>query len=305
MATRAQASDALLLQDRDAPLSVQTFSGCCDTLVAKRKELSIQIAGLGGLVQSRDDAKLQTSLAVISEGILIVTETTAQAIYMVAEKTPGCKQAVPGVIDGYLLARARLAIEVATSDFSNSAIEPPQVMSIAAVVSTHLDILRKQCTAATDKLGRTEPRSAAVFDGITRALTGAAAMLVAAIKSFVSDPQPKHRAACETLSRPIIAVVDGLIEYAKSSDSFAGAPPQMTREVADLAKPIQAGAVSAVSATTLLVGAVKTCLINPAGQTGLSDVTRFSSALESALGELVAAAKRARDSGSLFEDPVN
>ena len=50
-----------------------------------------------------------SALAVLSEGILLVTETTAQAVYMIAEKTPGCKKAVPGAIDGYLLARARLA----------------------------------------------------------------------------------------------------------------------------------------------------------------------------------------------------
>ena len=46
-----------------------------------------------------------------SEGILIVAETTAQAVYTVADKTPSCTKAIPGVIDSYMLARARLAIE--------------------------------------------------------------------------------------------------------------------------------------------------------------------------------------------------
>ena len=39
--TVQMASDALLLRDRDQPLSRQPFSGCCDTLVAHRKALTI------------------------------------------------------------------------------------------------------------------------------------------------------------------------------------------------------------------------------------------------------------------------
>ena len=39
--TVQMSSESLLLRDRDQPLSKQPFSGCCDTLVARRKQLNI------------------------------------------------------------------------------------------------------------------------------------------------------------------------------------------------------------------------------------------------------------------------
>lgn len=60
-----------------------------------------------------------------------------------------------GAVDGYLLARGRLAITVATSRFGKPNIHTSEVMSIAAVVATHLDILRDQCNKAKEKLEAT------------------------------------------------------------------------------------------------------------------------------------------------------
>ena len=43
------AADSLLLRDRDVPLSQQPYSGCCDTIVAKRKELTLAIEALAAV----------------------------------------------------------------------------------------------------------------------------------------------------------------------------------------------------------------------------------------------------------------
>jgi hypothetical protein len=41
----------------------------------------------------------QKQLATIAEQVSVITETTAQAVFMVAEHTPGCKKATPGLFD--------------------------------------------------------------------------------------------------------------------------------------------------------------------------------------------------------------
>ncbi len=77
-------SDSLLLCDRDRPLSSQPFTGCCDTLVAKRKTISIAVAEIIEDLKNGADQKLCKHLAELAEGVSVATETTAQLIYVVS-----------------------------------------------------------------------------------------------------------------------------------------------------------------------------------------------------------------------------
>ena len=248
-------------------------------------------------------ATRRRSLASIAESVCIVTETTAQAVFEVAEQTPGCTKAIPAALDGYRLARGLLAITVATNGFARPDINVPQVMSIAAVVATHLDILREQCAGAAAAIRRARPYQAAVFESASKGLAGTAAMLVASIKAFVKEPSQENRQSCLTFTKPVIASVECVIEFVKHNSWLDGTPPQMTRDVADYVKPIQAAALSVSSATTLMVGAIKSVLTNPGDQVAPSQVARYASAIDSALTELVQATKVARDAKIMF-DPV-
>lgn len=78
-------SVALLLRERDQPMSDQTFSGCCDTLIAKRKDISIAVSNIDTNLKGRDQAKICRGLATLAEGVCVITETTAQAVFMVGQ----------------------------------------------------------------------------------------------------------------------------------------------------------------------------------------------------------------------------
>lgn len=124
------------------------------------------------------------------------------------------------MIDMYPLQRARLAVQLAVDGFQRASTTPAHTLGISAVIATHLEVLREQCHAAAEK--SIEDVAKAQFKSISRGLTGAAAMVVAAIKGFVREPSEKLRNKCSIFAAPLMATIDALIEYAQSEHSFAG-----------------------------------------------------------------------------------
>merc|ERR1719345_383827 len=96
-------------------------------------------------LNSNQNNELCRQLAIISETMCLITETTAQAVFMMAERTPGCVKAVPSMIDSYIVNRGKLAIEVAANAASRPGVTKEQVMATAAVFATHLELIRDQC----------------------------------------------------------------------------------------------------------------------------------------------------------------
>eukprot|EP00039_Didymoeca_costata_P006179 m.88106 g.88106 ORF g.88106 m.88106 type:complete len:332 (+) comp13143_c0_seq1:223-1218(+) len=288
------ASDSLLLRERDMPLSVQTFSGCCDTVTAKRKEFAIHIKMLTTDMDQKDYSKLHTCLAAINEHLLIVTETAAQGAYLLAHKS-STKPVVPSVVDMYKLKRAKLAIEVAVHNFERTNLKDKQVMAVAAVVSTHLDVLRDECAKASETLKTEKPLQAAIFENSSRGLSGSTAMLVAAIKALVKDISKDNLVAAQILAKPVLSCVEALIAFVENDPSFKGTPPTVTREIALFVKPLQAAAVAVSSACTLMIGGVRTILTNPSDQTAPATVHKYANLVNESLTDLVSAVKRARD----------
>jgi len=297
--TTQMATNTLLLRERDMPLSIQSFSGCCDTLVAKRKVLSIAVQDCVAGLQSKDAAVMCLALAKINEAVCIVTETTAQAVFTFAERTPGGSKSKPGAVDSYLLARGRLAITVATSRFAKPNITTNEVMSIAAVVATHLDILRDQCNKAKEKMLAVDPKQSAIFDALARGLSGNAAVLVAAIKALVTNQSEQNRQSAQVLSRPLLTAVDSLIEFSSANPAFTGIPATLQPQASDIIKPIQAAAMSVGSAATLFLTAVKSKLTNPGDAAAPAAVARYTNAVDEALGDLVQTLRHARDSNMM------
>lgn len=297
------AADSLLLRERDVQLSQQPYSGCCDTMVAKVKELQLAVDSLIGDLGTNDHMRMCQQLSQVSGIMNIIIETTAQAVFMVSEKTPGCVKAVPSAVDVYVLNRGRLAIEIAAKACSRGALaEKDQMMAIAAVFATHLELIREQCNAATKKLSKDSPLNAAQFSSVGKSLAANASVLVSFIKAFVADPNAATQSAIATFAEPILALIDALIELSKW-DKFTGKPPQVNREVADYIKPMQAGALSASSAMILLVAAAKVVLTNPADAKPAAHIANYKRTIDEALESVIAAMKSARDAKIMFEDP--
>lgn len=174
-------------------------------------------------------------------------------------------------------------------------------MCISAVLATHLDVLRDQCRGAADVVVDTMPQHAAQFKSIIKGLSGTSAMLVAAVKTFVSSPSDANRAQCMLFAEPVQGVVDVLLRFVGSVPQFVGNPPQVKRDVADYIKPIQAGAMAAVSAANLFVTSVRAYLANPADATARADISRYATAVNTSLAELTNATKEARDAKIMHE----
>eukprot|EP00035_Acanthoeca_spectabilis_P022830 m.446043 g.446043 ORF g.446043 m.446043 type:complete len:349 (+) comp19304_c0_seq1:265-1311(+) len=305
--TCQMASESLLLRERDAPLSKQSYAGCCDTVVAKGKELSLAAENLESELVGRRAEGVCRQLALLAEAVCVVTETTAQAVFMVAEKTPGCKKAVPGAVDMYVLNRGRLAVETAAAGFSRDTTGQDQMLAIAAVIATHLELIREEVLNAAAKLKAKSPHDAGIFTAAANALSGNAAVLVAAIKAFAANPSKEARTNAHLFTRPTIASLDALISFS-TNEKFIGVPPQVRREVADYIKPMQAAAMSLVSGTTLMIGAAKNALTNPSDRSGAVLVTRYRESVTTSMHALLVALKAARDAKlngakMMYEDP--
>lgn len=300
--TTQMATDSLLLRERDVPLSQQSYSGCCDTMVPKIKEMQMSIEAVISDLVGADPVKIAKHLSQVTSTLCVIVETTAQAVYMVSEKTPGCVKAVPSVIDAYILNRGRLAIEVASNSLTRGSIQKEQMMAVAAVFATHLELIRQQCQSATAKLLKSEPNDAAQFSAIGKSVASSAAVLVTSIKAFVTNQSQEAQNTIALFTKPILALIDALIEFSMGN-KFVGSPPKVKREVADYIKPMQAASLSAASATTLLIAGIKVVLTNPSDRKAKDSISSYNVQINSALGSLVVAMKSARDAKIMFEDP--
>lgn len=195
-------------------------------------------------------------LASLTEAVCVITETTAQAVFMVGSKSAGGTPGTPSAVDHYKVSRARLAIQIATDNFEKNSLSEAKVLTVAAVVSTHLDVLREQCNAAAALLEPTNSAQSRQFRAIGKAIVGSAAMLVASIKAFVVQQTDSNRHTCSVFSKPVLATIDALVEFVGSVPSLIGTPPQIKKDLAKAIEPIQASALSVVSAVTLMASSV-------------------------------------------------
>jgi hypothetical protein len=99
----------------------------------------------------------------MAEQIIGLLELTAQTVYLVAAHTPGCGPAIAGVADPYPLLRAQLAVQLACDGLERAGTTAPQAMGMAAVLATHLDILREEAANSAARCEDAFPPAAAVF----------------------------------------------------------------------------------------------------------------------------------------------
>ena len=233
--------------------------------------------------------------------MLISTETTAQAVFQTAELTPGCERAVRGVFDGYLLARAKLAIQISCDRFLQPETSAGDAMAISAVIATHLEVLREMCTNAGDMAAGKAPAYVGQFRACAKGLAGSTAMFVAAIKTFVASGTDESRRVVHTFALPVLAGIDAIDAFTRAIPAFTGKPPRTTREVAEYVKPIQAAALSTVSAATLMLTSLKAFLENRADTQAEQDMRRYCDTVLDALDQLAAAVKTLRDANLMHE----
>lgn len=287
-------SEALLLRERDRALSHQPFSGCCDTLVGKSKAVSIVVGNLQAAV---NDAQAQAAcmhLGELAEGVSILTETAAQAVYLVGELHPSCVKARPSIIDHYALSRGRLAIQLAIEVFSRPNTTAAHTMAASAVIATHLEVLRDECMLAGERC--TDVGAKQQFKACSKALVAVTAVLVASIKEFVRSPTPARRARCVLFSKPLLECIDAIMSYVHSDETFTGTPATLPKKISDVLKPVQAAALSVVSTTGMLIAACKGVLCDN-DPSAPAHVARYGLALDQALEALTRAVKAVKREG--------
>lgn len=126
----------------------------------------------------------------------------------------------------YVLNRGRLAVETAAAGFSRDTTGQDQMLAIAAVIATHLELIREEVLNAAAKLKAKSPHDAGIFTAAANALSGNAAVLVAAIKAFAANPSKEARTNAHLFTRPTIASLDALISFS-TNEKFIGVPPQV------------------------------------------------------------------------------
>eukprot|EP00051_Salpingoeca_urceolata_P027981 m.484320 g.484320 ORF g.484320 m.484320 type:complete len:335 (+) comp23301_c0_seq1:477-1481(+) len=286
--TITMVSDALLLRDRSQRLSEQSFGGCCDTLIAKSKTVTIDLDHLLADLKQHNHPEMCKRIAALAEGITILIETTSHACYLVADNHGTCLPGTPSAIDHYPLQRAKLAVSLALDAFSRRPTNA-QTMASAAVVATHLEVLKEECSRAEE---RTDASAQVMFKAIGRGLSGTATMLVAALKDHIKHPTDRTRAACTIFSAPVLSTIDALITYSED-ESLAGKPPAISKEVGKYLKPMQGAAMCLSSAFALFIRFVKQCIedkpINPEAH-----LARYSESINAAVADLVAATRDVR-----------
>jgi hypothetical protein len=126
----------------------------------------------------------------------------------------------------YVLSRGRLAVDTAAAGFSRETVGQDQMLAIAAVMATHLELIRVEVLASAQKWKSKNAAEAAVFAAAANSLSGNAAVMVASIKAFAADPSKEARMNAHMFTKPTIASIDALISFAANA-KFIGTPPQV------------------------------------------------------------------------------
>ncbi|EGD80501.1 hypothetical protein PTSG_01092 [Salpingoeca rosetta] len=301
LASNAQSSaqmglEALLLRDRDSPISGMSFTACQDALTANSKKLTACIKSVHDTLMEGSDPtkatpKLVKDIAESTEHLILLLETVADIVFLLLSKGQGCKAPQKSLIDHYILVRARLAIRIAIEHVEASASKPPTVMAALAVISTHLEALRDACDTAAEKT-RNDLLKAQI-KGCSRALGGTAAAFVASVKHYVAHPGEDTLERVLLFTKPLKASVDALVAFALQDDAFYGSAGFFSPAVRKYVKPIQAAGVSLVSGSTLFFSTIKTLLSQPSSADARAALSKYMAAVDVHLSQLTSAVRSA------------
>ena len=119
-----------VLENPVEPVNEASFFECLDTATERSQQLAQSMQDITASLKKEDTEKLATAANVASDAVCQLTESTAQAAYLVAISDPSSTAGKAGLVDQSQFAKARDAIRAACEGLLNENNNQQQVIKM-------------------------------------------------------------------------------------------------------------------------------------------------------------------------------
>uniref|UniRef100_A0A7M5V5A6 Talin n=1 Tax=Clytia hemisphaerica TaxID=252671 RepID=A0A7M5V5A6_9CNID len=279
---------AHVLENPVEPVNEASFFECLDTATERSQQLAQSMQDMTASLKKEDTDTLANAASVASDAVCQLTESTAQAAYLVAISDPSSTAGRAGLVDQSQFAKARDAIRGACEGLLSENNSQQQILSAATVIAKHTAGLCNACKLASTKTDN--PVAKRQFVQSAKDVANNTANLVKFIKVYAANMTPDNRNECAKATEPLLEAVDSLVTYA-SSPEFASVPAKISKQAKAAQYPLIMSGKSMVTSSTNYFVSAKQLAINNKDQPTWQIFAQHSRALADAMKKIVTCLK--------------
>lgn len=270
-ATKMQTiADLLLLTSDIRPVNTdgiasvrESYAKCKDNIVAKTKGLFIIARDVRAQLIAGKLKDVAHSLQELTSTVVNIIESCSHAAYLAAISEPGCRQAVPGIVDRYKCQRAKFGIEHCCAKIQKvplPELSSTLILDLSSDITKYLTVLTnasKLASEATKDQYEKEQYKLAI-----KCVTACTSALLASLRQFQRIRDEKCRQRCVSFSKSLVQSCEALVAFA-SEPEHTGTPARLTPVGRETQNMVLAGGMSVASACIRLCQVVRHAVYEP------------------------------------------
>lgn len=240
---------------------VDSYGKLRDKIIAWTKALAISIKEFEQQMKMKHLGGVSKLAEKISKQVIQLTEAAASAAYYAALTDIHCKPAKPGIIDHYIVERAKQELHMSYNKFRPDYCCPlsrEYILNISKNFADNLATLSHCCVKASENK-HVKPVDSTQFSTCHESLQGGTAAFLTALKSFAAMRTEDNRRKCQLFGRPLLAVVDSIVEFS-AFPQFSGKPAVLTERGHESQTDILGGAMAIISSCIKLLETARSML---------------------------------------------
>ncbi|KXJ09442.1 Talin-1 [Exaiptasia diaphana] len=277
-----------VLENPVEPVNDDTYFDCLETVSRESRDLAESMPVISDSIKSADYNKFDSTVRRASDAVCALTESAAQAAYLVAVADPSSTAGRPGLIDQDKFLKARNEINDACSSLLDPDSSQQKVLAAATSVAKHTSALCNACKTASAKT--TNPAAKRQFVQSAKDVANNTATLVKNIKTFAGNMNEDNRLSCADATKPLRNSVHSLTAYALSPE-FASVPARISDEARSAQVPVIMAGKSVATTGTNYFNAAKIGVVNPKDQQAMYQMQQSAKAVADAMKRLITAIK--------------
>ncbi|XP_066931569.1 talin-2-like isoform X1 [Clytia hemisphaerica] len=266
------------------PVNEASFFECLDSAAEKSQDMTKAVQDLSDSLKKEDTGELVNSVGVAADAVCNLTESTAQAAYLVAIADPSSTMGQAGLVDQSQFAKARDAIRAACDGLLSDNAKQQQILSAASVIAKHTAILCNACKQASTKTNN--PVAKRHFVQSAKDVATNTANIAKFIKAYAVKMTPDNRRNCADAAEPLLEAVDNLVAFA-SSPEFASVPAKISPQAKAAQQPLISSGKNMVNSSTKLFLAAKQLANNNKDPQVWNSFTQYARAVSDAMKKIV------------------
>nr|A0A3G2LGI8.1 RecName: Full=Talin [Oscarella pearsei]AYN71349.1 talin [Oscarella pearsei] len=270
------------------PVNDNSYFVCLDAVMENSKILGEAMGDITKHAKGERHDEFGSAVSTAASAVCTLTESAAQAAYLVAISDSSSTAAISGLVDTSQFARAQQAIREACEQLLNPSSAQQQVLSSATVIAKHTSGLCNACKIASGKTKN--PVAKRKFVQSAKDVATSTANLVKSIKALAGTLNDGNRGDCAKTTKPLLEAIDDLVEFASAAE-FASVPAQISPEARSAQAPILVAGNNMLIASSSLISSAKNLAVNPRDAATWQLLASHSKAVSDAIRRLVAAVK--------------